>query len=132
MVGPQEHVTIATWRHPFHRQWRPSNQSDDASGPNPPPLHVSGQLQGAPHLSVREVDTKADSAESVDSHLVKVALLGRTFTDCARKYSCNVQEYEWPKRNCVATQFCVAPHDLSELWAAPLCGGPTRKCLAQW
>jgi len=67
MVGHQEHFTIATWRHPFHHQWRPSSQSDDASGPNPPPRHVSGQLQGAPHDAVREVGTEADSAESVDS-----------------------------------------------------------------
>jgi len=67
MVDPQEHVTIATWRHPIHHQWRPSIQSDDASGPNPPPRHVSGQRQGALHHAVREVDTKADSAESVDS-----------------------------------------------------------------
>ena len=66
MVGPQEHVTIAT-AHPVHHQWHPSSQSDDASGPNPPPRHVSGQRQGAPHDAVREVDTKADGAESVDS-----------------------------------------------------------------
>jgi len=48
---------------------------------------------------------------------VKVALLGRTFTDTVRKNSCNVQDYEWPKLKCVATQFCVAPHDLSEVGA---------------
>jgi len=69
MVDPQEHVTIATRRHPIHHQWRPSSQSDDASGPNPPPRHVSGHRQGVPHHAVREVDTKPESAESVDSHL---------------------------------------------------------------
>jgi len=64
MVGRQEHVTIAAWRHPFPHQWLPSSQSDDTSGPNLPPRHISGQRQGSPHDAVREVDTKADSADS--------------------------------------------------------------------
>jgi len=53
----QQHGTVATWRHPVHQRWRPFSQSDDASGPNPPPRHVSGQLQGPPHHVVREGDT---------------------------------------------------------------------------
>jgi len=54
------------------------------------------------------------------------------FTGTVRKCSWSVQKYEWPKLNCFATQFCVAPHDLFEVGAAPPYGGSARKCLAQW